>query len=138
MGITLAELDRYLSARVAPLEQAVLTQGPDSAALALKGRAAFDQAIGAALVAESISPRLLKRAMEAAASDPDPAAFLRAIPEAAGQIASWRMACRPGVPIWAPLGGSRLEGGEVLERKMGWARIRPAGSELRGFGRPSP
>ncbi len=138
MGITLAELDRYIASRVAPLEQAVLKEGPDPAALALKGRAAFEQAIAAALIAETISPRLMRRAMEAAASSPDPAAFLRAVADEAGQTASWRLACRPGEPVWAPLGGARLEGGEVLERRLGWARIQPSGSEIRGFGRPSP
>jgi hypothetical protein len=136
MNVSMADLDTYLERRVEPLEAALAADGPDPEALRLRGRAAFNQATAAGLIAERINPRLLLRSMDVSAANPDPAFFMQAVATEASLLPSWDFTRPPHMKsstVWLPIGSSRVVGGRIIQRRLGWAQVAMEGESLQVF-----
>lgn len=126
MGATLDQLQKYVGKNVTPLVLAAAGQGPRPADLAAGGQTGFDAYLGLALLAESILPRSVFARSLVLPDDQSPSAYERAILAATAEVAEWKPSVPTelaGKPIWIPLGKGKLEGGTILARAGGWAKV---------------
>lgn len=126
MGASVEQLKGYVAKYVTPLVTAAATEGPRLKLLSGQGKATFDAYLGLALYCERLLPQSVFARSLVLPDDQSPAAYARAVVEAAGETAEWKPSAPPalaGQPLWIPIGKGKLRGGTVLAREGDWAKV---------------
>ena len=147
MGATGPQLDAWVKHNVDPLVAAASVGPPDMASLGSIGQHGMNAYMGLLLYCYEILPQPVFTYLMSIMTPPvdrggtyAPADIPPLIQLAIDHAREIPLRVPPGLagkPIWVPVSGAKVVGASVLQKKDGWAQIKPTGGELK-LVNPSP
>lgn len=131
-GVTLTQIQQYMSKNVDPGIQKTLREGPAWSLITDKDANAMNRFLGYAMTAERVLPvSAFTRAMVLMRT-PDTRGYLEALTEAVAELDSWEWNSSNWIDktVWVPSGKAKVVGGDVLARRNGWTQIAVKKSKL--------
>ena len=132
MGTSLPSLDAWVKKNVDPLVLDASSHAPNKALLSGQGQKAMNAYMGLVLYADSVLPnnvvaRSFKLTESTSAKD-YPDALVEAASEGSFTVTIPNLL--RGKSLWLPVGKSKVQGGRVLARSGGWARVQQTSGSL--------
>lgn len=124
-GADEASLAAYLAKNVKPLVDKVLTTGPVDSLIDGRSSDAMNHYLGLMLAAEELVPiRAFSIAIKTNETSTCRGA-VNALNESLNDLGKWQInsAAYLGTKVWLPVGSGAIEGGKILARKLGWAKV---------------